>query len=428
MKIKNDSNEIPWFKQYWINNDMNDIQGFPCFASLYFKNVFEGKEDNEDPNMIIKNHVISIYPDNIPIEIQQSFVGIIISFLTFSKLNLHKIPSSFSWSNSEICTKVQILNSGNFIIFLLKMPNYFQSKAVETALNNTLKIFELFEPNLLNGKLTDEMIMEYIKNCILSRSFILEKYTFDVGNQMDFHFAVRPIDLFGDPSIITTTTQLFEIIKNISNDILSVALFQKNNLIMSSFENWLTPVLLVFNNHFKFLDIVDKAKFINLYNRNYDNNEITKLKLFIIEYNDLTFFFMIKDNSNNVMNISSEIKSIISNRIESFESEVSSSIGKNEKRNNVIGIWEDNHIVLYGECNSNSLTEISKLYFDFQNNPKLVVAISNTLESQVCGINFLDFEAFAETNSKYPWNSTLSKQYENIRSAFPNLPDEFTCI
>ena len=135
-----------YFTDFWKNGmesfwdsyqEGTSIEGFPCFCCLIVKSVSKGEAGEEDPSHLLDN-IIYIYQKNIDQKIKKAFIGGIISFSTYSIVNLNNIPNSFSWSKSEIAIHSFRFENGDYLLFALKMPNFFTLKGVSCALERTL--------------------------------------------------------------------------------------------------------------------------------------------------------------------------------------------------------------------------------------------------------------------------------------------------
>ena len=109
----------------WANPDGISPESFPCFMSLLYTTVNKGQKGEEDGSLILEN-VIYLHPNNIPISLQQALVGILISFTTFSRLNFDgSLLTTFKWSKSTIAIQSRMIEGGNYVLYVLKMPNTF---------------------------------------------------------------------------------------------------------------------------------------------------------------------------------------------------------------------------------------------------------------------------------------------------------------
>ncbi|KAH0785188.1 hypothetical protein GPJ56_010831 [Histomonas meleagridis] len=339
--------------------------------------------------------------------------------------------SSFSWSSSNISVKAIQLPSGNFVLFVLKMPNFFSSSSITDTLETTLNAIQLFDSNLFTYSNDDNELICYIRKSLSSRSFIYTNYTFNVGKEnQNFQYTVRPVSIFNySAHSLPIIAQLFELIEKISDRILYVAFFESDKLVTSTFPKWFSYFLPLFSapkTELGFSCMKSLFKIFSLYLPINDN--VTPVTLAVSEiYENLKLFVMFKDQRD-FEDIINQLTELVSSGIEEFYTELVNWTDPKETTNGVVGIWSENGIASIGGCKPNTLSQISNMYSGFKENDGVVVCVNLDAETSVAGAKFLGFQMFSELPSKGNWADLLQKHYEAMKSAFPNLPEEFKNI
>lgn len=405
----------PTIEEYWSSEQ--PTESFPCFLILLYKTVSLGEEGDDDPSHILEN-VIHIYPSNIPNTLQQAIVGVLVSFMTFSRLNLDRNLTSFSLSHSEMAIKSKKLDTGNYLLYVLKMPNVVGQFSVNNILERTVNALNVFDPKMYVKEPNEAEIISLIKKITCENSYIFRDFTFrvvhtytpssgdtekpkllSVQNQCcEFNLTKNPIYNFKSKPQLIIATGLYYFISKISNKILGFMMFHNDEIIVSTMNHWNSSLLLVIlkNNLNKPNKKIDDLNIMELFlnpkdfdiKKNEDQIHVT----LIWKSSDNVTFLIVVDSNDGFGNILIEVQKLLNNGLSDFAKECKSENGLNKsKPKNILAIWKDSGIICEGSgCTRPILKQMNVVYEQIQGDEHIMEIILNNGENQIVGLNMMD--------------------------------------
>lgn len=451
------------FSNFWQNGMENfwnsyqestPIEGFPCFCCLIFKTVSKGEEGEEDGSEILK-HVVYMYPNNIHENIKTSFVQVLFSFTTYSIINLNYIPSSFSWSKSEIAIHSFKFENGNYLLFALKLPNIFTVKGVSCALERTLCALGYNSPHddiktdFSSSIYIKETEKEKITNFLEKNQELIIYCAFPSESKLNnpFFYVSHNIFAFEENPPLAIATQLDHFCIQKSKYVIGTATLFDDKFIVSSIPHKLSFLFPFYKESAKKLSNHKDLKFdtfqltvpisvINAIkeeqketNNNENENDDQKPILYhlsVMTCNDLSFFVLVKDHEDKETVIST-IKELLLNGISDFSLECrrySNREQSKEKFSGIAAYWPHSGIFKYAQCKPETFSQMADIHSEMSKNDKLLEYVSFNGETQISGLNLLTFEVFAEVECKGNLRASVEDTYSKIKQFLPNLPDD----
>ena len=418
----------PTIDTYWINKNIEENHsGFPCLIIFLYKSVNQGEQGDEDPSHILDN-IIYQYPNNIPNRLIQALLGGLVSFITFSRLNLNSLLKSFSWNHSTISINSIPLNDGNFLIFALKMPTMFTEFSIKSSINKlvlSLKMINFKLNNLLN---INEIIE--LKNFFFENSKFIELITFPLKIDDPFEYSSRCFPSNASKSVTCLATELFTFIKEISNNVIGSAIFYKTDLILSEIQNPLLNLLPIFN--ILSLQLIDhqSSKFdsfdlwINFKEFNWSNeNELIPLSLNIISWGSLFYFVLIKKDLN-ILNILKNINDLLLNGISDFCVECDSMIKEKLEGIPSIVYSPDISCIKQTFCDISTLQRITCIHDQFIEYPNLKELSILNNGKYICGLSLPKLQVFCEIKNENLSKPFILEVYSKVKEIVPNLSSD----
>jgi len=421
----------PSLEEFWRTADPSTAKaGFPCFLSFLYHCVARGDKGDEDASHILDD-LIYIYPQTIPHEFQQALVGGLLSFTTFSRLNLDSMLTAFSWSESEIAIQSIKLTDGNYLVFVLKMPQAFSQYFVNLTLTRTLNAYkithEVFSREIAPGDVPD------VQQVLQSHPEILQFFTFNesrcVGDE--FNYGVRPMNGFQFRSVLATSTQLFDFVKNIDPRILGSAIFFKRYLILSSLSHDFTLLLPVYKKmvrppHSDFT--VDRFIAFPLWippclAGTGESPEAVPMTLGVSVWGTMSFFVLIVGHEE-VDGILGEVYALLADGIQDFAGECASypTDGKS-KWKGVIAFWPDTGNIQRSVCGLQAMERFAEVHSEFANHEMLQEMTTYDGQGQMTGMRWIDMEVFIEVDAKGP-SQDMANTYRKMKTFLQNLPED----
>ncbi|KAH0785762.1 hypothetical protein GPJ56_010324 [Histomonas meleagridis] len=411
-------------EEYWEAN--NPPEAFPCFLSLLYKTVNQGEKGDEDDSGILEN-VIYIYPKNIPTTLQQAIVGVLVSFTTFSRLNLGDVLTSFSWSQSEIAVQSKKLSTGNYILFLLKMPNSVTLTSTKHSLVRTIDFLNIFNEKI--SKCDDEIkTIKRIKKVCTQNEYIFRDFTFNIvynsqqlppedekpkliptiqNLRSPITFSTKPIYNYRSKAHLAIATELFYFIKKKSPHIWGCLMTHDTEVILSTMPHWVTNILTIIQrNNTSPIKLHISPTDIGIDN---NNKEPCPVVASWRTCDNVTFISLIEDVGN-VDSIINTINELLGQNFEDFAKERKSDPNSSKPDvKNIFAFWKKTGIFQEGNGYSKSmLDQMSKVIDEMLADEKVMEIIVNNGENQVIGLNMIDYDMVIggefSKDLKSPWN------------------------
>ena len=422
-------------------------QGFPCFCVILCKNVSEGQKGEDDPNNSL-NNLIYIYPNNVYSDIKMRLVGAINSFVIFSIINLGCIPSSFSWSKSEIAIYSIKLKNDDNLIFALKLPKFFTDAGTSIALKRTIKLLQC--TNLFLYSIIDENELGIVKDILKNNQSIITSFAFPNNKDISspFHFLTQYSSFLAPNTPLAIATELDYLICKMSDHILGTSVHFMGYFILSSiphslsqffefyikttreekdfedgkfkvFKLWLLPEDLDFGNQ-STSDITQEAK------------KPILVSLGIRVWKTISFAVLIRNDENNTAEINlllENIKNLLSNGMPEFcdecESLSSNQADKGKSHlNSVLAFWPQSGIARHINCHQDSAIRVIKAYREMIKNDKLLEFVAFNGEKQISAMKLMNIEFFTEVEPKGSLKLQIEESYSRLKSFLPNLPSD----
>lgn len=469
-----------YFTDYWKNGlesfwnsyqQDTSIEGFPCFCCLICKSVSKGEIGEEDPSHLPDN-IVYIYPRNIPEKIKISFVGGLISFSTYSIVNLNCIPSSFSWNKSEIAIHSYRFENGDYLLFALKLPKFFTARGTSCALERTLRALSYnipFDANRPNISYSSDSIILKESEKIKTSDFLEDNIeiifhcAFPPENKLNnpFFYISQNIFPFEENPPLAIATQLDHFCIKKSSYVAGTATLFDDKFIVSSIPHNLSFLFPFYkeaakklSNHkdLKFDTFQLRVPFIDMNNgindfilkdeqknsntqdkdlendnkNNIDDQTPILMNLCVMTCKELSFFVLIKEHKDK-NTVLSHICDLLMNGIYDFSLECrrySTKDQQKDKITDIIAYWPHSGILKMSPCKPETFTQISEIHNEMAKNEKLLEFLSNNGETQISGLNLISFEVFTEVEFKGNLRTAVEETYAKIKQFLPNLPDD----
>jgi hypothetical protein len=420
----------PTIPSYWEDRDLTQSKsGFPCFLAFLYQPVCKGEQGEEDPSRILDD-LIYVYPTNLPVSLQQALVGGIISFTTFSRLNLDCLLTSFSWSESEIAIQSVELADHKFITFALKLPNFFSGEAADRLLTQALNAYRMISP-LFCGDLTSEDIPQ-IRELFSKNEIILSQFTFEGGEILTdpLAYGARPLKSFLSKSALATATQLYDFLEKMSPSILGSAFFYGGASILSSMPHRFTSLLLLLEAILRDRQGKKEEQFTSLplwiapqMVGSGESAVPVPMVITVIESGDLSIFVLL-DRQSEIDAIIESVTKLLLNGLQDFALECASfSDSGKTKASGTIALWPDTGIMKASPCPTPVLQKMAEYHDDFTRNQMVQELITCDGQTQVTGIRLIDVEVFIQADSKGSYTS-MTDTYARLKTFLPNLPSD----
>ena len=417
----------PSMDEFWTSkSDGSSISGFPCFCVLYLRAVSKGQEGDEASQDL--EDLVYIYPHTIPEHIQISYVGVLSSFGTWSRLNLGNILSSLTWNESEIAVSAAELTDGNFLLYALKMPSFYTYRSVSSVLEMTLTAYRLLNENM-NSKFSSEAIPR-VRDFFALSELVMKRFTFNKRHWMEncWYYATRPLKCLEQRSPMAIATGLFTLVSEISPRVMGSAMFVNNNLILSSLSHRLTSYWSLLKtmalrdaNHqpgrFDSLKLwLPRGIFEGI-------DKITPVNISIAVWNKVSFLVCITGHEP-AEKVLLEISNLLDNDMGDFAEDCGRALSKgSEPTPGIVAFWPDTGIAK-GDIGQMSWRTLGQMQDQFNESRKMQEIITSDGRTQATAVRVLDVEVFVEAEAQ---KGRLSTQipYEKMQSFMPYLPEEF---
>jgi hypothetical protein len=399
-----------------------------------YRAVVRGERGEEDADQIL-NDVIYLYPDTLPRHFQMALVGGLISFATFSRLNLNALLTSFSWSESEIAIESLKLTDGNYILFCLKMPQFFSEASVHSILNQTIEAYKMTDSRL-SGDLSSSDI-GLIRELFRSAESIMTDFTFQSGDWISdpFTYGARPFDSFPSRPALAIATQLLDFVKGIAPRIVGSAIFFNTSLILSSLSHHLTSLLPLYSvlAKKKVGHVKEQFDTFNLWISpllaGMDESPVpVPMTLAVALWGEGTHeemsFFSVIVGHDEVNTILEEAKELLANGMCDFASECGSfQSAQRSSASGMIAFWPETGIVKKTRCGRATLQRMAACHDEFVGNKMLQEITTHDGFVQMTGMRLMEVEVFVETEVKGQ-SQSIAETYAKMKTFLPNLPED----
>jgi hypothetical protein len=419
----------PSIREFWQESEPSVSKaGFPCFLSFVYHVVERGDKGDEDASRILDD-LIYIYPDTIPQNFQQALVGGLLSFTTFSRLNLDSMLTSFSWSESEIAIQSLRLTDGNYVLFVLKMPQFFSQYSVNLILKRTLDAYKMTS-EIFSRDLSPADVPE-LQRLFQNHTEIIGEFTFNPQNCLDdpFSYGARPIEGFPSRSALAISTQLFDFVKVIQARIVGSAIFYREHLILSSLSPDLTSLFPIYKKLAK-EPSADQKRFIPfqvwispLLAGTDDSPVGVPMTLGIGVWEEISFFLVIIGHDE-VDGILGEAYDLLANGMVDFANECASyPTNLKTKTTGIIAFWPDTGNIRRSRCSRRALERMGEGHDEFAKHRMLQEVTTWDGQTQMTGMRLMDVEVFVEVDAKGPFQA-MESAYTKMKQFLQNLPDD----
>jgi hypothetical protein len=419
----------PSIRDFWQESDPSVSKaGFPCFLSFVYHVVERGDKGDEDASHILDD-LIYISPETVPQNLQQALVGGLLSFTTFSRLNLDSMLTSFSWSESEIAVQSLRLTDGNFFLFVLKMPQFFSQYSVNLILKRTLDAYKMTS-EIFSRELSPADVPQ-LKQLFHDHTEIIGQFTFNPQNFLDdpFSYGARPIDGFPSRSALAISTQLFEFVKAIQARIVGSAIFYGEHLILSSLSPELTSLFPIYRKLAK-EPAAGQKRFVSfrlwispLLAGTDDSPIGVPMTLGVSVWENISFFLVIIGHDE-VDGILGEAHDLLANGMADFASECASyPTDLKPKTTGIIAFWPDTGNIRRSRCSQRARERMGETHNEFAKHRMLQEVTTWDGQTQMTGMRLMDVEVFVEVEAKGPFQA-MESAYTKMKQFLQPLPDD----
>ena len=337
----------PSLSTYWESANLEEQHpGFPCFTVLLYKSVKQGEEGEEDRSRILDN-VLYTFPKNVPDREMIAFVGGLVTFMTFSRLNLNKHLTSFSWSESTIAVDSIELEGGDFLLFALKIPKFFSPFSVKTALQKTIQTLK-FCKSEMNKKMTMETALS-LKYLFKENSSLIELVAFPQKASDPFLYAARPSSAFASKAATCLATQLFEFARQTSPTVIGSAIFTQTEFVLSEIKQPLLDLLPYFGAISSKREDFETGRFLTFplwidfseFGWIKEESKLHETSLSVVSFGSLSYYVLLDSQSSEITAIHAKLLSLLSNGISDFAVECESVSKEKLEGPPAIVYWED---------------------------------------------------------------------------------------
>jgi hypothetical protein len=420
----------PSMPEFWLTADLSVPRpGFPCFLAFLYRAVLKGERGGEDASHILDD-VIYLYPDTLPTPLQEALIGGVVSFTTFSRLNLDALLTSFSWSDSEIAIESLQLADGNYILFCLKMPQFYSQAGVHAILKQSLEAYKMTDV-LLTRELSSADIPG-IQQIFRDNQLIMTHYTFQPSEWIDdpFAYGARPVDSFPSKAALATATQLLDFMTGISGRIVGSAIFFRQALILSSLSHTLTSLLLLYGAMARRTAGHADEQFMSfslwispLVAGSGESPQAAPMTLAVAAWAELAFFILVVGHEE-VTAILDEALALLANGMCDFAGECAAFVvGAKSLAPGIVAFWPETGIAKRSKCQPRTLQRMASCHDEFAAKPMLQEVTTSDGQAYVTGIRLPDVEVFVETDVKGP-SQAIVDIYTKMKTFLPNLPDD----
>lgn len=416
----------PTIEEFWRSEKQEmGTAGFPCFCAMYLRAVAKGEEGDETSHLL--EDLIYIFPNSVPESLQRSFLGVLSSFGTWSRLNLGAVVTSFTWSESEIAVQSVQLSDGNIILFALKMPNFYTAQSVDRVLQLTLRAYRMMN-DFLNHELSSEDVPR-VKQAFIENEVVMRELTFKRGkNGMGpFAYGNRPLLCFESKSALAVSTELFEFIKNISERIMGCALFFKKMVVLASLSHEITCLHQVFKKVAQTWGEEEVFHSVKVWIPPgvIDGvDELTPMTMAVIQWRKMTLHVLVKGHDDEAPVLES-VKALLDNGMRDFAAECEATEAKEKaKVTGVLQFWPETGILKKSKC-LHAPRRMAEACDAFASNRVLQEMVVFDGQIQTTSVRFLDVEIFVETEES-KGSLSMQSSYAKMKSFVPNLPEELS--
>ena len=419
----------PTIEEFWRGKEPSDpsVIGFPCFCAMFLRAVAKGEEGDETSQLL--EDLIYIFPNTIPENLQRSFVGVLSSFGTWSRLNLGGVVTSFTWSESEIAVQSLQLSDGNIVLFALKMPKFYTAQSVDRVLQVTLRTYRMMN-EFWNQELGSDDLKR-LKSAFIENEVVMREFTFKgrKGEMSPFAYGQRPLQCFESKSALAVSTELFQFISDTSDRIVGCALFFSRMVILSSLNHEITCLHPLFKKMVKMQPEYAEERFSSLKvwvppGIVPDVDSVAPMTMAVIRWRKMTLYMLVK-GQDEISDVLERVKALLDNCMRDFAVECeATNVKVKSKATGILQFWPETGVLKKSKCEY-SARRMAEACDAFASNRILQEMIVFDGQIQTTSVRFLDVEIFVETEEP---KGTLGVQasYAKIRNFVPNLPEEFS--
>jgi len=419
---------LPSVETYWNGKNIDDNHsGFPLFLAFLYRSVNQGEQGEEDPSHILDN-ILYQYPNNVPTRLLQAFIGGIVSFMTFSRLNLNSILSSFSWSQSHIAIETIELSDGNFIVFALKIPTFFSQNSVKSAINRAITSLKLRNESL-NKKISTTEALSLVQ-FFNSNSYLIINTVFPSRTDDPFDFSAHPFSSSAPKSVTCLATELFVFARGVSPCVIGSAIFSKTEFILSEIQNPLLNLLPIFGSIAQQMPGHEISKFdtIDIWANPSINgwsteNRLIPMSLSIISWGSVNYYVLIKKEGD-ISSILESLHKLLSNGMSDFAVECENPIKEKIEGSPAAIIWPDTSSSRMSACDISTLQRMSNIHDQFVSYPMLRELSVLSQQKYITGIMLPKIEIIVETKPESSGKPFINDAYSRMKELLPNLPSD----
>ena len=432
----------PSLSTYWNEAKPDEPHpGFPCFIALLYRSVKQGQEGEEDPSHILDN-VLFKFPSNVPNHEMQALVGGLITFTTFSRLNLDRFLTSISWSQSTIAVESMELEDGDFLIFALKIPKFFSPFSVKSALRKTIQALKLCNEKL-NRKMSSETALS-LREFFQENSSLIELVAFPTKEDDPFSYAARPASAYASKAATCLATQLFEFARQISPLVLGSAIFTKTEFILSEIKQPLLDLLTPFGDIVSREKSKDTGKFytfplwINFKELGWSKEEeMHTCSLSVVSFETINYYVLLDSQDSNISNVHSKLLSLLTNGIADFSVECESIFKEKFEGPPAVVYWPDTGAIKTTSFdvtkdksqldNLVTMQKFAQMHDEFAEMKNLKELSVMQHQKYITGIKLPKVETIMEVKGDANL-SFIEEAYQRLKDLIPNLPADLSSL
>lgn len=422
----------PSLEKFWDTAAPDDeAPGFPCFTSFLYRSVKTGQQGDEDPSKILDNVLIT-FPQNVQDRHMHAIIGGLQTFTTFSRLNLDKVLTSFSWSQSIIAVETIELQEGDFMIMALKLPKFFTSHAARTALNNIIQALKFTIPEM-NQKMTFE-IANNLRESFKKQLPLIQLTGFPQKPDDPFSFAVQPFSSLASKAATCLATQLFEFARQTSNIVLGSAIFAKTDFVLSEIKEPLLSLLPRLGAIASKMPEFETSRFItfpiwiNFDERGWAkrDNQVHECSVSVFNSGSVTYYVLLDAPSTELATPLARLLSLLNNGIQDFAAECESSPKEKIDGPPAMIFWSDTRATKMSQITDLQLLQrMADIHNEFLEVPNLREICISQQQKYLTGMKLPKVEAIFEvkgdTNKPF-----ILEAYARLKELIPNLPQDLS--
>ncbi|EAY05975.1 hypothetical protein TVAG_123990 [Trichomonas vaginalis G3] len=422
----------PSIAEFWSNAAPDDeAPGFPCFTVFLYKSVKEGEQGDEDPSKILDN-VLFTFPSNVQDRHMHALIGGLQTFTTFSRLNLNKLLTSFTWSQSIIAVQTIELQEGDLLIMALKLPKFFSANSTRTALNNIIQALKFTIPEM-NKKMTIEEANK-LRELLKKQIQLIELAGFPQKSDDPFTFAAHPFAASASKAATCLATQLFEFARQTSPLVIGSAIFTKTDFVLTEIREPLLGFLPYFRTIAAKLPDFETSRFMTFpIWINFDEYGWTKkdglpheCSLSVFNSCSISYYVLLDAPSTDIASPLAKLLSLLSNGIAEFAVECESSPKEKIEGNPAVIFWSDTRATkMSATTDIPFIQRMADMHNQFAETSNLRELCILQNQRYLTGMKLPKVEVIMEVKSdgQKPF---IVDAYARLKELIPNLPQDLS--